>query len=51
MKHTDFLKAGLKKLQDQTRDRKVALQARLKASQPISEADEEWLDNAGNLVD
>ncbi|KIK80403.1 hypothetical protein PAXRUDRAFT_158811, partial [Paxillus rubicundulus Ve08.2h10] len=30
---------------------KAALKAALKANQPISEVDEEWLDNAGNLVD
>ena len=29
----------------------MALKADLKANRPISEADEEWLDNAGNLVD
>jgi len=46
-----ILKKGLKKLQDQTRDRKVTLEATLKAHQPISEFDEEWLDSAGNLVD
>jgi hypothetical protein len=46
-----ILKKGLKKLQDQTRDRKVTLEAALKANEPISEIDEEWLDNAGNLVD
>ena len=46
-----ILKKGLKKLQDQTRDRKVTLEAALKAHEPISEIDEEWLDNAGNLVD
>ncbi|KAH0835792.1 hypothetical protein J3R83DRAFT_9638 [Lanmaoa asiatica] len=47
-----LLKKGLKKLWDQTQDRKVALEAALKANQPISDADEEWLDyGAGNLVD
>ncbi|KAF8416911.1 hypothetical protein L210DRAFT_793783, partial [Boletus edulis BED1] len=40
-----------KKLQDQTRDRKVSLEAALRGNQPISEADEDWLDNSGNLVD
>ncbi|KAF8432564.1 hypothetical protein L210DRAFT_858906, partial [Boletus edulis BED1] len=41
---------GLRKLRDQTSAHKSALEAALKACQPISEADEEWLDNAGNLV-
>ena len=47
----DSLKQGLKKLQDQTHGRKAMLEATLRAKQVISEADEEWLDNAGNLVD
>lgn len=51
MKPVDLLKKGLKKLQDQTHARKGALEAALKANQPISEADEEWLDHTGNLVD
>ena len=45
-----ILKKGLKKLQDQTWDRKVTLEATLKGHESISEIDEEWLDNAGNLV-
>lgn len=51
MKPIDFLKGSLKQLWDQTQAWKVALEARLKAGQPISEADEEWLDGARNLVD
>ena len=51
MKPVEILKQGLKKLQDQTYSRKAVLEAALKARQPISEVDEEWLDNAGNLVD
>ena len=51
MKQVDILKKGLKNLQDQISDRKWQLKADLKANWPISEADEEWLDNAGNLVD
>ncbi|KAF8131079.1 hypothetical protein EV363DRAFT_1165656, partial [Boletus edulis] len=35
---------------DQTSAHKSALEAALKARQPILEANEEWLDNAGNLV-
>ncbi|KAG6377392.1 hypothetical protein JVT61DRAFT_15188 [Boletus reticuloceps] len=34
-----------------TQDRRTKLEADLKANQPISETDEDWLDNAGNLVD
>ncbi|KAI6158887.1 hypothetical protein EDD17DRAFT_1617570 [Pisolithus thermaeus] len=48
---TDTLKKGLEKLQDQIRVRKASLEATLKANKTISAADEEWLDNAGNLVD
>ena len=51
MKQVDILKKGLKNLQDQISDQKWQLKADLKANRPISEADEEWLDNAGNLVD
>ena len=47
----DSLKQGLKKLQDQTHGCKAMLEVTLRAKQVISEADEEWLDNAGNLVD
>jgi len=45
------LKKGLKKLQDQTHNRKAMLQAALQAGRPISEPDEEWLGTVGNLVD
>jgi hypothetical protein len=51
MQSLDALKQGLKKLWDQTHAWKSVLEATLKANQQISEADEEWLDNAGNLVD
>ena len=51
MKPIDVLKGGLKKLQDQTQARKAGLEARLKASQPILQADKEWLDGDGSLVD
>ncbi|KIK90453.1 hypothetical protein PAXRUDRAFT_151941 [Paxillus rubicundulus Ve08.2h10] len=51
MKPVDILKKGLQKLRDQTHDRKVRLEAELKANRPISEVDEEWLDHTGNLVD
>ena len=44
-------KKGLKKLQDQVFTHKASLEAALKANQAISEADEEWLDHDGNLVD
>ncbi|KAI6013681.1 hypothetical protein BKA83DRAFT_4062974 [Pisolithus microcarpus] len=48
---TDTLKKGLEKLQDQIRVCKASLEATLKANKTISAADEEWLDNVGNLVD
>ena len=44
------LKKGLKKLQDQSFTRKTSLEAALRANQVISQADEEWLDHEGNLV-
>jgi len=51
MEPIDTLKKGLKKLQNQTSARKASLEATLKANQAISQADEEWLDYDGNLVD
>ena len=51
MKPIEALKKGLATLQNQIRDRKERLEADLKANKRIPEADEEWLDNAGNLVD
>jgi hypothetical protein len=51
LKHVNILKKGLKNLQDQISDWKWQLKADLKENWPISEADEKWLDNAGNLVD
>ena len=51
MKPINILKKGLAKLQNQIPDRKSKLEADLKANKHISEVDEEWLDNTGNLVD
>ncbi|KAH0828159.1 hypothetical protein J3R83DRAFT_3852 [Lanmaoa asiatica] len=51
MKPINLLKKGLEKLQNQTRERRELLNAALKANQCISEADEEWLDTGGNLVE
>jgi len=51
MKPVDILKKGLTQLRNLTQDRRTTLEAVLKANQPLSEADEDWLDNAGNLVD
>ncbi|KIO05653.1 hypothetical protein M404DRAFT_15316 [Pisolithus tinctorius Marx 270] len=51
MEPINTLKNGLKKLQDQIFTHKASLEAALKANQAISEADEEWLDHDGNLVD
>ena len=38
------------KLHNQVQERKGKLEAELKAGQPISESDQEWLDGDGNLV-
>ncbi|KAF8495834.1 hypothetical protein JB92DRAFT_3126391 [Gautieria morchelliformis] len=51
MRAIETLKKGLTKLRNQIRDRKTRLLDVLKASQPISDSDQEWLYNAGNLVD
>ena len=47
----DVLQKGLKKLEDQHRERKEKLLATLKAKRTISEEDQDWLDDAANLVD
>ncbi|KAI6010480.1 hypothetical protein PISMIDRAFT_23586 [Pisolithus microcarpus 441] len=51
MKPVDVLQKGLAMLRNQICSQKATLEANLKANKCISEADEEWLDNAGNLVD
>ncbi|KIK79334.1 hypothetical protein PAXRUDRAFT_16383 [Paxillus rubicundulus Ve08.2h10] len=51
MKRVDVLKEGLSKLHNQIWDRKTKLEIELKAGQIISEADQDWLDGDGNLVD
>ncbi|KAG9316525.1 hypothetical protein JVU11DRAFT_2575 [Chiua virens] len=51
MKPVEVLKKGLSKLRGQIRERKVKLEADLKAGRPVSEADQDWLDGDGNLVD
>ena len=51
MKPINILKKGLTKLRHQIQDRKTRLEDKLKAGQPISDSDEDWLDNTGNLVD
>jgi ASC-1-like (ASCH) protein len=51
MKPLESLKKGLKKLKKQVECRVKDLQAQLKQGEKISEADENWLDNNGNLVD
>jgi hypothetical protein len=45
------LKKGLAKLTDSIKARKDNLLARINGKERISDEDEEWLDNAGNLVD
>ena len=51
MKPIDTLKNGLEILHNQICDHKASLEAALKANEPISMADEEWLDNSANLAD
>lgn len=50
MKPIEVLKKGLAKLHNQIRERKAKLEIELKASRPISEIDQDWLDGDGNLV-
>jgi hypothetical protein len=45
------LQKGLAKLKDAVKGRKDNLLACLNGKEKISDEDEEWLDNAGNLVD
>ena len=45
------LQKGLAKLEDSIKARKENLLARLNKKERISNEDENWLDNAGNLVD
>ena len=51
MNPIEILKKGLTRLRNQVQDRKTRLLAELRASRPISDTDQEWLDNDGNLVD
>jgi hypothetical protein len=51
MKPIEVLKKGLAKLHNQIREQKARLDVELKASRPISEVDQDWLDGDGNLVD
>ena len=51
MNPIEILKKGLTRLWNQVQDRKTRLLAELRASQPISDTDQEWLDNDRNLVD
>ena len=51
MTPVEVLKKGLNKLRDQVRDRKAQLEVELRAGQPISEVDQDWLDGDGNLID
>ena len=50
-KPLDILKSGLNALKKQVFNRKTGLEAQLRSKERISEADEEWLDNEGNVVD
>ena len=51
MNPIEILKKGLTRLQNQVQDWKTRLLAELRASRPISDTDQEQLDNNGNLVD
>jgi len=51
MKPIEILKRGLLKLHNQVQQRKSELEAKLKAGQPVSDADMDWLDGDGNLID
>ncbi|KAF8137048.1 hypothetical protein EV363DRAFT_1156257 [Boletus edulis] len=51
MKPLDILKQGLTKHQDKIQERKVKLTADLIAGCSVLEADQEWLNGDGNLVD
>jgi len=51
MKPIEILKKGLLKLHNQVQQRKSELEAKLKAGQPVSDADMDWLDGDGNLID
>ena len=51
MKHIEILKKGLSKLRNQVQQRKAKLEAELKAGRAVSDADLDWLDGDGNLVD
>ncbi|KAF9256784.1 hypothetical protein L218DRAFT_1006987 [Marasmius fiardii PR-910] len=45
------LKKGFKALKDSISVRQTTLQARIANKEPLSEADEHWMDNGGNIVD
>jgi hypothetical protein len=45
------LKKGLSILQQQVKAKKAQLEAKLRRDEKISDADEEWLDGNGNIVD
>ena len=47
----DVLKKGLSKLKNSVKERRDHLLAFLNRKEKISDEDEEWLDNAGNVVD
>jgi len=51
MKPIEILKRGLLKLRNQVQQWKSELEAKLKAGQPVSDADVDWLDGDGNLID
>ena len=47
----DVLQKGLSKLKNSIKERKDNLLTCLNRKEKISDEDEEWLDNAGNVVD
>ena len=50
-KPLDILKKGLDKLSKKNKKRKDELSQKLSCNEAISQADEEWLDNEGNMAD
>ena len=47
----EVLRKGLNILQQQVKEKKETLKAKLQKNEKISQVDEEWLDGEGNLID
>ena len=46
-----ILRKGLDTLKQQVQTRKASLEARLRKKETLSDADKQWLDNDGNVID